>query len=86
MRLFVTCGGNLLPRAEGFIGLLFITDRKLAREVDRCGIGCNMGVVADCRGEEGPEPEGEGLDLHVPVNLCHSPHVSYGHELASLYT
>lgn len=62
-------GGALLPQVEEcqHLGVLFMTEGRLEREIDRW-IHCYMVTVPVCPGEENTETESETLNL--PVDLC----------------
>ncbi|KAI3353930.1 hypothetical protein L3Q82_005131 [Scortum barcoo] len=73
-------GGEVLPQVEEFkyLGVLFTSEGKMEREIDRWRIGAASAVMRsvycpDRRGEEGAESKGEALDL--PVNLRSHPHL-----------
>ncbi|KAI3363638.1 hypothetical protein L3Q82_001271 [Scortum barcoo] len=65
-------GGEVLPQVEEFkyLGVLFTSEGKMEREIDR-RIGA--AVYRTGRGEEGAESKGKALDL--PVNLRSHPHL-----------
>ena len=55
-------GGEFLPQVEEFkyLGVLFMSEGRMEREIDSCG-------------KEGAEPKVEALDF--PVNLRSYPHL-----------
>ena len=69
-------GDEILPQVEEFkyVGVLFTSERRMEREIDR-RISAASAVMRTHirRGEEGAEPKGKALDLPVDLRSC--PHL-----------
>ena len=67
--------GEFLPHVEEFkyLGVLFTSEGRMEREIDRLIGAMAMVVVSVCHSEERAESKGEALDL--AVNLRSYPHL-----------
>ena len=68
-------GDEILPQVEEFkyLGVLFTSEGRMEREIDRCGVCSNADSARIRCGEEGAEPKGKALDLLVDLRSC--PHL-----------
>ncbi len=66
------CESLLRAKEFKYLGVLFPNYCNRIKNEGQV-VACNAGVVVNCVGEEGVNPE--GLGLHLPVYQCSNPHV-----------